>query len=139
MPTTAFATLCAPLPKDANARIALVAFRRIGANGLHDAGAARLAIDSFGRNFQRPLTLLRVLAADLSAATTGPLTIAPCCCMRMTATESALIAILTRVEREPEAARLLMVDLLGTRAVDGPLAVAAAVAAAFADAGRPIA
>lgn len=130
--------LCHPLPDDPNARIALVAFRRIGAHGLHDARAARLVIDSFGQHFRRPLTLLRVLAADLSATTAGPLTIAPCCCMRMTAAEGALIAILTRVEREPEAARLLMADLLGTRAVDGPLGVAAAVAAAFADAGRPI-
>lgn len=93
--TTTFDMLPSPLPDDANARIALVAFRRIGAHGLHDAGAARLAIDSFGRGFRRPLTLLRVLVADLSATTTGRLTIAPCCCARMTATESALIAILT--------------------------------------------
>lgn len=130
--------LSRPLPEDANARIALVAFRRIVGHGLHDAGAVRLALDSFGPAFQRPLALLRVLATDLSATTTMRLAVAPCCCGRMTATEAALLAILARVEREPEAARLLMADVLGTRAVDGPLAIAAGVAAAFADAGRPI-
>ncbi len=38
----------------------------------------------------------------------------------------------------PLAARLLMADLLGHRAIAGALAAATAVAAAFADCGRPI-
>lgn len=132
------AILSLPVPACPNARIALVAIRRMGGHGLHDAGAAQQVMAQFGASFRRPLTLLRVLVADLSASASAPLQIAPCCCMRMTAAEGAMVAILARVEREPEAARMLMADLLGTRAVDGPLAIAAAVAGAFADAGRPI-
>ena len=50
----------------------------------------------------------------------------------------ALLAILSRVEGEPESAHLLLADLLGTRRADGVLASSAAVAAAFADLGQPI-
>lgn len=56
----------------------------------------------------------------------------------MTAAEQALVAILALVETAPEGARLLLADLLSTRRVDGVLASAAAVAACFADEGRPI-
>ncbi len=49
-----------------------------------------------------------------------------------------MLSILARIETAPETARLLMADLLGVRRVDGVLASAAAVAAAFADEGRPI-
>ena len=43
-----------------------------------------------------------------------------------------------QMETAPEKARFLMADLLGVRRVDGVLASAAAVSAAFADEGRPI-
>ena len=52
--------------------------------------------------------------------------------------EAALIDVLARAGTEPEVAHLLLADLLGTRRADGVLASAAALAAAFADAGRPI-
>jgi len=82
--------------------------------------------------------LMRGLMADLASTATTSIAIAPCCCLRMTAAEGALLAVLARVETEPDSARLLMADLLGARRVDGVLASAAAVAAAFADGGRPI-
>jgi len=56
----------------------------------------------------------------------------------MTPAEAALLSILARVETAPDTARLLMTDLLGVRRVDGVLTSAAAVAAAFADEGRPV-
>ena len=46
--------------------------------------------------------------------------------------------VLARVELYPDNARVLLADLLGIRRVDGILASAAVVAAAFADEGRPI-
>ena len=49
-----------------------------------------------------------------------------------------MLSVLARVETAPETARYLMADLLGVRRIDGVLASAAAVAAAFADEGRPI-
>ena len=135
----AAAILPHPLPGCANARIALFAMRRMGAHGLADARAAHALITAFGQGFRRPLVLMRALMADLAGAASGTIAIAPCCCARMTPAEAALVAILARVETHPDAARLLMADLLGARRIDGVLASAAAVAIAFADEGRPIA
>ena len=136
--TTAHHVLPHSLPLCANARLALFAVRRMGAHGLADARAAHALLTAFGESFRRPLTLLRAMMADLAASATASIAIAPCCCTRMTAAEAALLTVLTRAETQPEAARLLMADLLGVRHVDGVLASAAAVTAAFADAGRPI-
>lgn len=136
--TTRMAILPHDRPTCVNARIALFAMRRMGANGLDDARAAHAMLSAFGQQFRRPLVLMRALMADLAAHAHEPITIAPCCCVRMTASENSLLAILARAETAPEAARLLMADLLGTRRVDGVLASAAAVAAAFADEGRPL-
>lgn len=126
------------LPGCPNARIALFAMRRMGAHGLADARAAHTLFTAFGQGFRRPLVLTRTLMADLAGSATGQIAIAPCCCARMTPAESALLTVLARVEVEPEKAHYLMSDLLGIRRVDAVLASAAAVAAAFADDGRPI-
>ncbi len=141
MTMSAIATLTAlphALPDCPNARVALFAMRRIGGHGLSDARAAHALFTAFGEGFRRPLMLIRGLMADMATAAAGPISIAPCCCARMTHAESALLTILARVEVYPETSRLLLSDLLGIRAVDGVLASAAAVAMAFADEGRPI-
>ena len=83
-----------PLPPCENARIALFAMRRMGAQGLADARAAHLLFTAFGQNFRRPLILLRALMADLAGASAGTIAIAPCCCARMTPAESAMLTIL---------------------------------------------
>lgn len=126
------------LPPCENARIVLFAMRRMGAHGLADARASHTMVTAFGQSFRRPLVLLRALMADLAATSAGTIAIAPCCCARATPAEAAMLSILARIETAPETARLLMADLLGVRRVDGVLASAAAVAAAFADEGRPI-
>lgn len=141
MTMSAAATLAAlphALPACPNGRVALFAMRRIGGHGLADARAAHALFTAFGEGFRRPLMLIRALMADMAAASAGPISIAPCCCARMTHAESALLTILSRVELQPETARLLLADLLGIRNVDGVLASAAAVAMAFADEGRPV-
>ena len=135
---TVIGLLSHPFPACGSARIALFAMRRMGANGLEDAGAAHCLFSNFRQDFRRPLLLLRACMADLAGVANGPIAIAPCCCPRMTGAEAALLAVLSRVEGQPEAAHLLLADLLGARRIDGVLASAAAVAAAFADAGRPI-
>ncbi|WP_380778316.1 DUF6628 family protein [Sphingomonas sp. R86520] len=136
--TSATTLLPHPLPPCENARIVLFAMRRMGAHGLADARAAHTMVTAFGQGFRRPLVLLRALMADLAATSAGTIAIAPCCCARATPAEAAMLSILARIETAPETARLLMADLLGVRRVDGVLASAAAVAAAFADEGRPI-
>ena len=135
---TATSLLPHALPACENARIALFAMRRMGAYGLADARASHTMFTAFGQSFRRPLVLLRALMADLAGTSSGTIAIAPCCCARMTPAEAAMLSILARVETAPETARYLMADLLGVRRVDGVLASAAAVAAAFADEGRPV-
>ena len=126
------------VPACPNTRLALFAIRRIGAHGLSDAHAAHAMVNGFGEGFRRPLVLMRAMMADIATSGTGTVAIAPCCCARMTTAESALLTILARAETMPETARLLLADLLGVRRVDGVLATATLLAAAFADAGRPI-
>lgn len=142
MHTSTAATLTAlphQLPPCPNARTALFAIRRMGAHGLADARAAHSLFTAFGEGFRRPLILMRAFMADIAAGAAAPISIAPCCCARMTASERALLTVLARVETAPDTARLLMQDLLGQRRVEGVLASAASVAVAFADEGRPIA
>lgn len=137
-PSRYLATLPKPMPDNPNSRLLLFAFRRMGAHGVHDAHAAHAIFQAFGQNFRRPLLLLRTMMADLAHHATGPITIAPCCCMRMTASEAAILTIVDRAETAPESARLLLGDLIGLRRPDGVLASITAVAQAFADAGRPL-
>lgn len=110
----------------------------MGAHGLADARAAHTLFTVFGQDFRRPLILMRTLMADLASHASGQIAIAPCCCARMTVAEAALMTILAQMEMAPGKAHFLMSDLLGVRRVDGVLASAAAVSAAFADEGRPI-
>ncbi len=76
---TATAVLPHALPECENARIALFAMRRMGANGLADARAAHTLFTAFGQSFRRPLVLLRALMADLAGTASGTIAIAPCC------------------------------------------------------------
>ena len=130
--------LPAALPADPAARLILFGFRRMGAHGLDDARAAHAFVSAFGEGFRRPLTLMRAFMADCAGAATAPIAIAPCCCVRATPAELAVVSALARVETRPDSARLLIGDLLCVRRPDGVVASAAALAAAFADAGQPI-
>jgi hypothetical protein len=127
------------MPGDPNARLFLFAFRRMGAHGLNDAHAAQALVQAFGQDFRRPLLLLRAMMADLAHMAACPISIAPCCCMRMTGSEATVLTIVARAEARPESAHLLLGDLIGVRRPDGVLASITALAQAFADAGRPIA
>ncbi len=139
---TAIATLGLALPRlqpdDPGARLLLFGIRQMGAGGLHDAAAAHAFVTAFGRDFRRPLILLRSLMAEMSTASAGPIQIAPWCCARMTAAESATIEIIARVTHDIPRARVLLADLLGVRQVDGVLATAHALANAFTDLGLPL-
>lgn len=126
------------LPEDDNTRLALFAIRRLGAHGLGDALAAHCFMTRFGSGFRRPLVLMRALMHELAITATQPIAIAPCCCPRTTPSEAALLAVLSRASSAPCTAWLLLADQLGARDVGAVLACAEAVAAAFADAGRPI-
>jgi hypothetical protein len=138
----ASSTLTAALPAvqsdDPGARLMLFGIRQMGAHGLNDACAAHAFVTAFGRGFQRPLVLLRALMAEMSAASARPVQIAPWCCPRMTAAEAALLSALGRVRTNPQAASLLLGDLLGLRDPGGIVATTHALSNAFADMGLPL-
>lgn len=138
-PSATIALLPHRQPACPNARLALFAIRRMGAYGLDDAHAAHAMFTGFGQGFRRPLLLLRALMTDLAASAVATIAIAPCCCTRITAAEAGLLAILAKADVNPAMAHALMTDLLGCRHAHSASTAAAAVAAAFADGGRPIA
>lgn len=127
-----------PLPTGGTSRLFLFAVRRMGAHGIDDAQVATQFMTIFGADFRRPLILMRVMMTELAAVACTPITIAPCCCTRMTSAEAALVDIIARIDHHPGVAHALLADLLGNRRVDGVMATLALVASAFADAGHPI-
>ena len=126
------------LPETMPDRILLLAIRRMGAHGLNDAIAANSFLSAFGAGFRRPLLLTRAFMAELAATSTTTIGIAPCCCARMSWAEQAMITAIGQAERRPETARLLLADLMAQRRADAIAASAAALSAAFADAGMPL-
>lgn len=126
------------LPEGDAARLFLLAVRRMGSHGLDDAHVAGAFMTTFGAGFRRPLMAMRVMMNELAATSSAPITIAPCCCARMTGAEAALIDIISQIAHQPRTAHLLLADLLGNRRVDGVLATMALVGSAFSDVGRPL-
>jgi hypothetical protein len=126
------------MPACDNRRLLLYVFRRIAANGLNDAHGAHAMLTMFGRSYRRPLVLLRAFAAEMSRVSSLRLTIAPCCCPRMTASEAAIVAAVTLAPSDPHAAHATLAALLGVRECIGALGSAQALGQAFADLGRPL-
>ena len=125
-------------PDHPGARLLLFGVRQMGGHGLTDACAAHAFMTAFGKGFRKPLVLLRALMADMAALSSGPIQIAPWCCPRMTGSEAALLAALTRVRVNRKAATMLLSDLLGIREVAGVTATARALSQSFADLGLPL-
>ncbi|QIG81913.1 hypothetical protein G5C33_11455 [Sphingosinithalassobacter tenebrarum] len=123
---------------DPGARLLIFGMRQMGAHGLGDACAAHAFVMAFGKDFRRPLILLRALMQEMSESSERPIQIAPWCCPRMTANEATVLAVLGRVRGNREAAALLLSDLLGVREAEGVLATAHALSQAFADLALPL-
>lgn len=125
-------------PSDDTRRTILFAMRQMGAKGLDDAATSHAFMTHFGKDFRRPLTLMRTLMLEMSRGAAGPITIAPWCCRRMTAQESTLLAVIERASDNPCAAALLLADLMGVRDAGATLTTAQALAFALQDCGRPL-
>jgi len=119
-------------------RLLLFAIRRMAAGGIADAHAAHAFFTGFGVGYRRPLVLLRALMAELSRVSTTRLSVAPCCCARMTREENILVASIALAKTEPRAAHDELRRLLHVRSCLGVLSSAQAIAGAFADLGMPI-
>ena len=125
-------------PADGNQRLLIFAFRRIAAGGLNDAHAANALLGAFGLSFRRPLILLRALMAEMSRISNRRLLIAPCCCPRMTASETALLAAIISALGDPHGAHRALGAILGVQNCLGALSSAQALVQAFEDLGRPL-
>jgi hypothetical protein len=125
-------------PGDDGTRLFLHSVRRMGMGGLNDAQAANELIGAFGLSFRRPLILMRALMAELARVSARQIVIAPACCMRMTAAEAILLHSVVAANANPHHAHALLCGMCGVNGCLGLLSSAQAVAAAFADLGRPI-
>jgi len=119
-------------------RLLLFAIRRMAAGGIADAHAAHAIFTGFGLGYRRPLVLLRALMAELSRVSTAKLTVAPCCCPRMTRDEAMLLDLIAEAPFQPDQVHAAMTGLLHVRSCLGALTSAEAVAAAFTDLGMPL-
>jgi hypothetical protein len=142
MPTAYEAIVATPLPYAAPvvhpSRLLLYCVRRMGANGLMDAHAANALLGTFGQSYRRPLILLRALMLEMASTAQCRVTIAGCCCARMTQDEATLLQAITLGNIDPHTANALLETLLATPNALAALTTAQALAQAFSDLGRPL-
>lgn len=127
-----------PIPVEPVARILLYAMRRMAIGGLDDAHAANVLLGQFGMGYRRPLVILRALMLEVSQTATRSISIAPCCCRRMTRDEALFLGAIEAAPTRPDVARTLMVRLTGTMNCLAPVSAAQALGQAFGDLGRPV-
>jgi hypothetical protein len=127
-----------PQPENRVARTLLLAIRRIASGGLDDAYASNLLMGTLGIGYRRPLMFLRVMMAEVSRVSARSITIAPCCCLRMTEGEAALLLVIESVRAHPDAARAALARITGTLDTLPALSVAQALGDALDDIGRPL-
>lgn len=125
-------------PTEPEQRLLLYTIRRIGAHGLNDAHAANAMLGTFGQSYRRPLILLRAFLAETARVSRVKVTIAACCCGRMTRGEIMLIDTLILAVSDPNAAFQSLANCLDTLDCLGALTSAQALNQAFADLGRPL-
>lgn len=128
-----------PAPADPLERLLLIALRRMGSHGLHDANAALLVFERFGIRFQKPLVLLRAYVMELARASQRQIMLAPCCAGRMTLDEGRMLAVLAMVQTTPAGARHHLRQLCDGEAIDAAYSVALVLADTLAGLGQPIA
>ena len=126
-------------PTHQNGRLLVFAIRRMAVGGLHDAHATHAVLAHFGLGYRRPLILMRAMMAEIARASQQTIKIAPCCCLRMTGDEAALLQVIEQACGNPHGAHAMLQQLMGTDACLGVLTTAQAVAQAFHDLGRPLA
>ena len=120
-------------------RLLLFAIRRIAFGGIKDAHAAHALFTGFGRPYRRPLVLLRALMAEVSRVANAKLTVAHCCCPRMTRDEVILLESIAEAADQPARAHKRLCELLDLQHCPSVLAASEALAAAFLDLGMPLA
>lgn len=120
-------------------RTLLYAFRRMAAHGLDDAHAANAMLGQFGTHSRQLTVLVRTLIWEISRTSQQSITVAPCCCRRMTEAEDLLLAALAGRLSSPAMAADALTSLLGHDAIGGPAMAMGMLARALADRGYALA
>lgn len=128
-----------PGPTHPLERLLLVALRRMGTHGLHDAHSAMLVFNRFGLGFQRPLVLMRAYVMELARAAHRKIMLAPCCARRMTIDEGRMLAVLALIQTTPAGARHHLRQLCEGDDVDAAFSVGLMLADTLAGMGQPVA
>ena len=119
-------------------RLALYAVRRMASSGAGDAFAAQAFLTAFGVDFRRPLVLMRAFMIELARASARTITVAPCCCPRVTAAENGILTALSLAASDPAGTGTELAAILGVCDCTHVLDHAIALAAGFADCGLPL-
>lgn len=130
--------LALPAPQTRTEKLIMFAVRRLAAHGLNDAHAANAMMGSFGMGYRRPLVLLRAYMAELARASQRQITIAPCCCPRMTQDEGRLLSVIAVANTNTACARYHLGMLAGTADILPALSAAMALSDALTDLGQPV-
>jgi hypothetical protein len=130
--------LVAAVPQNERLHFLLKILRRMGAYGIQDAAANSAMMQRFGKRYRHPHLLMQTLMVDLARHCRLTLTIAPCCCRRMTSDEAQLIEIFSANENNQGRALYLLSDLTGNRECRSLLATIEAASCSFASYGCPL-
>ncbi len=123
---------------DAPRLLFLKAARLMAIGGANDARAASVVMGWFGRNYRRPLVLMRALMLEMARVSQRRIQLAPPCSSRLTRDEATMLRALAREEwqidrcHEDACALLAIDDALGTATCFQ------AVANCFEDLGAPL-
>jgi len=130
--------LIAIAPMDQGPRMVLFAVRRMAVFGINDAHVANALLGAFGRSYRRPLILLRAMMLELARSSQRSITVAPCCCPRLTQDENRLMHALGTANVDTRVAHTTLTEMLDSAEALGPLTCAQAVAQSFGDLGQPL-
>lgn len=125
-------------PANPYRQLLLFALRRIAVGGINDAQAAHALFTGFSLSYRRPLVLLRAFMADVARVAQSKLTVAHCCCLRMTRDEAILLECIAEAAHRPQRSHERLCGLLQVSSCQSVVASGEAVAAAFMDLGMPL-
>lgn len=130
--------LALAVPQDPDLAMVLLMIRKIAAGELDDSQLANLGYQAFGREFERPLTLIRAYLIETASASTRQLRIVRQNHPKMTHDEGMMLDALALVRPDADAAQALLRQLCGSADVSAPLAAAHLLARALIDLGCPL-
>ncbi len=123
---------------DAPRQLFLKVARFMAIGGINDARAAALLLGCFGRNYRRPLILIRALVLEIARVSERRIQLAPPCSIRMTRDEALMLRALGREEWQIERGHADACELLATSSALGAATCFQAVSACFSDLGAPL-